>query len=104
MFCSDGDNLQTKTQFQESLRKFLENSNCYDVSKINFGSIQNKSFNLIIVYSGNGEIIGQISLPILRYMQILGEDNSESCPYFRNVVQNLIIINHGLIKLGISRV
>jgi hypothetical protein len=91
---SDSSSSGGNEQFKENVRKFLTNSNCYEMTKVKIDELSNKSLNLMIVFSSKGEQLGQLCIPILRWDQVLL--SNESCPFYMITHRNLCVVSHGL--------
>jgi hypothetical protein len=97
MFLSDGESYGTTNDVNHKLITFLTKSNCYNMEKINFGSLTNKSFNLMLLHSSSGKKLAQICIPILKWGQVMS--GSVSCTGFNVTNKTLLLINQGLNKI-----
>jgi hypothetical protein len=73
---SDSTSPPQQPAFRVNLKDFLRKSNCYDTAQIDFDKIQKRTFNLIFVFSSDGEKLCQICLPTLEWTKTM---NSASC-------------------------
>jgi len=84
LYLSDGQSNPETDVLKAHLQEFLISSECFKITPAIFDSImrkiRNKSFNLLFVYSKNGQKLAQVSLSLLKYQQTL--KGSASCQGF----------------------